>query len=75
MKRFNLYITPHRASVCIENGVSRETAAPTVPQMIDGMADHDRRVLLLFCTNVVSYMNNPGNKAAAQDTLIKMVEE
>lgn len=55
MKRLSLYLTPTYASVTVENEIKRETTAPTVSEVIDGMSAEDRAQFVGFCGAVVEY--------------------
>lgn len=55
MRRLVIYITPGHASVSVENGIKRETTAPTVSEVIDGMGEADRSEFVGFCNAVVEY--------------------
>lgn len=71
MKRLNLYITATHASVTVQNGVSRETSAPSVSEMIDGMPEQDRATLNGFCKAVAEYIDNSDVRSRA--SLSKLV--
>lgn len=54
MKRLSIYYTETRASVTVENGVTRETSAATMAEALAAMHEADRLVFVRFCRAVVS---------------------
>lgn len=59
-RMFSLYLTPHHASVTIQNGASRATSANTVNDMIAGMASGDVQTLETVCAQLLEVIR--GNR-------------
>lgn len=54
MKKITLYATDTYCSVSISNGATRETSAPSFPEVITAMQDEDRKTLRTFCAGIVA---------------------
>lgn len=63
MKGLSIYLKSGYSAITVENGVSRQTSGNDMSQVLDGMPESDRIVLLTFCNAVTTYCN-----ATSEDT-------